>query len=169
MNFIMFESTLQAYMQASYHIATQSGNFALRIGEYSPPLATLYSSHGAHSSCYITASNPLGVETDEAANSTANRRLHAELQGLGYCVFEGDGASDDAIWPSEKSYLALGTSPDDARTLCEKYDQNAVVYIGEDAVPMLLIHPRALLTKTHAAKVGMMRCGTLALISRCRR
>jgi hypothetical protein len=65
--------------------------------------------------------------------------LKCELEALGATVFEGVGQGDDLAWPGEASYLALGLSRDQACLLGRKYQQNAIVWIGTNGTPELVL------------------------------
>ena len=53
-------------------------------------------------------------------------------------VIEGAGYPAGA-WPRELSYFALGIDEGAARQLGRRFDQDAVVWAGADAVPKLLL------------------------------
>lgn len=160
---VISDTILHAYITTAYQVAIENGSFDLRIGQRSHELLTLYSLHKVQSGCFITAFNPLGVEANETVNLAADQRLHTDLLAKGYGVLRGEGVGDDTVWPPEPSYLALGATAEDARILCSYFSQNAVVYAGKDAIPMLLLHTNSLITCPKVSTPTRFRCGTLAL------
>ena len=73
----------------------------------------------------------------------ANERGHAELahllQGHGVAAIEGSGSGKDTDWPAEKSWFALGLQLDPAKDIGRRFDQDAIVWVGPDAVPQLIL------------------------------
>lgn len=137
------QASLEAYRATTYVVETGERRIAMRIGQRSDELAWLHARHGTACSCFVTACNPYGVEARPAANDQACRALLAWLVGEGYVCFQGEGRGDARDWLPEQSYLALGVGRSPAEHLCERFHQNAVVWIGEGAVPELVLHPRA--------------------------
>ena len=66
-------------------------------------------------------------------------RLGRELRGLYPIVIEGAGADPTGAWPPEKSYFSLGVDLETARVLGRRYQQDAVVWTGKDAIPKLIL------------------------------
>ena len=130
---------IEAYLDTHYRVGVGPDAFVLRIGQQSPGLALRYAAIGSDCALFITAFNPLGQEQDDAANQTAHARLGAQLREVSDHVFEGDGADPSGQWPAERSYLAFGIDADAARELGRSFQQDAVVWIGKDAVPQLLL------------------------------
>jgi hypothetical protein len=111
----------------------------LRIGVRSEALAQLYASSGYASGVFITAYSPFGQPQSPELNEAAHARLGAELRSLGRPVIEGVGADPSGAWPEEKSFFAFGIGVDAARALGTRYEQNAIVWVGADAVPTLML------------------------------
>ena len=65
----------------------------------------------------------------------------AELAQAGYTTFPGEGAGSTGDWPAEPSVFVLDPAPNDALRLCSRFRQNAVVVVGSNGVPALLLHP----------------------------
>ena len=125
----------------------ERGAFALRIGEPSEPIRGLHRRAGTSSSVFVTACNRFGRRHADGENLAAMGRLHAWLAARGIRWIAGEGRNEDGSWETEPSVLALGMGVDDAKALCVEFEQNAVVVIGEDAIPRLVFHPRAVLSR----------------------
>lgn len=145
--------TLQAYVATRFRVdlapsaaakgKRTSKHLDLRVGKRSAGLATLHASHGVTDSIFVTAWNPLGQAQGHEANREAHLGLLAWLESRGFAYLSGRGIGDDPGWEPEESVLVLGGSSDLARALCVQFHQNAIVHVGADAVPVLILHPEA--------------------------
>jgi hypothetical protein len=113
--------------------------FVLHVDEASPALARLHEAHGVTTSAFLTAYNPFSKPQDDAVNTARQATLEAELKerGLVYVHGEGRGASDEG-W-TEPSFLVLGITHEDACAIGARYEQNAILFAGADAVPRLVL------------------------------
>jgi sugar phosphate isomerase/epimerase len=126
-----------AYRATQYRIGG-SESFTLSIDKQSDALLQLYRKTGQDCGLFITAFNPFGQAQSAEANEAAHSRLGEHLRALSRHVIEGAGyPSGD--WTPELSYFALGISEGAARQLGRRFDQDAVVWAGADAVPRLLL------------------------------
>lgn len=134
--------TLASYRSAHYVVHTGAVDLTLALDVPNPALADLMRAHGAASACLVTAYNPYSQERTPARNEAANAGLRAWLEARGWPLLEGYGScADEGDRNAERSFLAFGPDADDARAMCVAFDQNAVVFAGADAVPVLLFHP----------------------------
>jgi hypothetical protein len=130
---------IAAYHATHYRVGTGADGFTLRIGERSPELRRLYHSGSQSCGVFITAFNPFGQIQGDAENETAHSHLGDDLGAASSYVIEGEGADAMGLWPAEKSYLALGVNEESARSLGKHWRQDAVVWVGEDATPKLIV------------------------------
>ncbi len=84
--------------------------------------------------------NPLGKELTLEENKKANHELKNELFKKGLKIIEGYGESRDCKW-REGSFFAYPIDQDTALQLCCIFEQNAVVYVTSDGLPLLLLNP----------------------------
>lgn len=139
----LFQTTLdaaliQAYRETEYRVAGDQP-FTLRIGETSPELQALRSRRRSEPCAYITAFNPFSRVVSPSENAERHAQLGAELTKRGLTHIEGVGQHPSNNWPGEPSYLILGLDLEAARTLGMRMEQNAIVWIGADAVPELVL------------------------------
>jgi hypothetical protein len=143
--FFMAETTqihpdkVRAYLATDYRLGQTEHDIILNIGVRSERLGALFASCGVACGAFLTAYNPRGaIQSDEA-----NARGHAELADLlgdkGIRSIEGSGSEEGMEWPAEKSFFALGLHLDPAQQLGRHFDQDAIVWVGADAVPQLIL------------------------------
>ena len=130
---------ITAYLATDYRFGHGLDRITLRIDARSEALKRLYASSGYACGVFLTAYNPLGQALSLEANEAAHARLGAELKVLAIEVIEGVGADPTGAWPEEKSFFALGVELEAARTLGIRYHQDAIVWVGEDAIPILVV------------------------------
>ena len=130
---------VEAYRRTEYRVADGSYAFTMRIDEPSDSLRTCHFAHGVDCSTFITACNPRSRPTPEAENIAAMTRLASDLEERGYFVLHGRGVDPTGAWPGEPSFLVLGMTEPDAVALAHRFEQHAIVCVGEDATPRLVI------------------------------
>lgn len=130
--------TVQAYTETAYHVHGEPG-FTLRVGEASAELLAAHARQGVDCSAYLTAWNPFSRKTDHATNAARQAELIDALTRLGLVCMPGLGRHPSNDWPGEDSVLALGLGLDAAMALGVRFDQNAIVWSGADAVPQLIL------------------------------
>jgi hypothetical protein len=54
-------------------------------------------------------------------------------------AIEGSGSEEGTDWPSEKSYFALGLKRGESIEIGRHFDQDAIVWVCENAVPELIL------------------------------
>lgn len=131
-------STIQAYRETDFRVAAPEP-FVLRVGVASAQLAELYRQHRADCCIWITACNPYSQLIGDDANAARQLELARELRALGLTLFDSIGQHPAGNWPAEPGYLVPGLSLAVAKALGEKYEQNAILWCGPDAVPELVL------------------------------
>jgi Protein of unknown function (DUF3293) len=143
--FFLSESTqihpdkVRAYLATDYRLGHTSQDIVLTIGQRSERLAALFADSGVNCGAFLTAFNPQGAIQSDAANAQGHARLANQLTQLGLDAIEGSGSEEGSDWPSEKSYFALGMDLDAAKAIGTHFDQDAIVWVGADAVPQLIL------------------------------
>jgi uncharacterized protein DUF3293 len=130
---------IEAYPDTQYRVAWDGDPLTLMIDTRSEALSRLYATTGQACGVLITAFNPFGQAQSDEANEAAHGRLGEYLHVLTPFVIEGVGADPTGTWPEEKSFLALGINLVSARPLGLRIRQDAVVWVGEDAIPQLIL------------------------------
>lgn len=128
---------IAAYRATHYRVGNGPEAFTLRIDTKSDSLRRLYKTTGQTCGLFITAFNPFGRAQSAEANEAAHSHLGDYLRAIASHVIEGAGADPTGAWPEEISFFALGIGDDAARQLGSRFHQDAVVWVGPDAIPRL--------------------------------
>ncbi|MGF6637029.1 DUF3293 domain-containing protein [Paraburkholderia sp. MM6662-R1] len=132
------QATVKAYLETHYRVE-HDVPMTLIVGKPNPSLAALHEAAHVESSAFITACNSFSRVCDVEVNVRRQEALARELTQLGLKFINGVGQHPSGDWPGEPSFLVLGVSLEDAKELGERYDQNAIVWVGHDAVPQLML------------------------------
>ena len=130
---------VRAFLATDYRLGHTSQDIVLTIGQRSERLAALFDAKGVDCGAFLTAYNPQSTIQPDAINDRAHAELAAKLQALGLQAIEGTGSEEGTDWPSEKSYFALGLALEPAKEIGTHFDQDAIVWVGADAVPQLIL------------------------------
>ena len=131
--------TLCAYAATDYRVEAPGPPFVLRIGRPAPALAALLRATRSPGAAYLTACNPRSRPLPAWANRRRQARLRRLLAAQPWTLLEGRGQHPRGRWPAEASLLVLGLSCAAARALGRRFQQNAIVWCGADAVPRLVL------------------------------
>ena len=134
---IIDKDTIKAYRETHYRVGG-STPMTLLVGTLNSSLAALHEAAGVESSAFITACNPFSQACDDATNARCQEALAHELTRIGVKFIGGIGQHPASEW-AEPSFLVLGLSLEAARELGSRYEQNAVIWAGRDAVPQLVL------------------------------
>jgi nitrile hydratase accessory protein len=132
--------TIKDYLAAVYRIFG-SPDIDMRIGAHHAALTSLMKQHDATSAVFVTAFNPFGVKKAPAENDARNRALVERLGQWTLAALPGEGFDVERKWGIEASVFVPGATRDMADALLREFEQNAIVFIDERAVPELVLHP----------------------------
>jgi hypothetical protein len=130
---------IRAFLATDYRLGHTEHDIILNIGVRSERLASLFTSSGVVGGAFLTAYNPRGAIQSDEANKRGHAELAAMLNDQGIRGLEGSGEGKRSKWPAEKSYFALGLQLDAAKQIGRHFDQDAIVWVGADAVPQLIL------------------------------
>ena len=128
-----------AYLATNYCLGFGPEGIVLNIGKHSASLAERFTEHGVTSGAFITAYNPEGTQQSAEANSRDHAALLAQVAALGHAFIEGEGADATGEWPAERSVFACGMDKASACMVGRQFRQDAIVWVGPDAVPQLVL------------------------------
>ena len=129
---------VEAYKLACFKVLIED-NFLLRLDEINQQLVRLFAMDRVKSAAFITACNPFSQPTTDKENSAAQAKIEAEIKSFNLKFYPGQGEDLTGHWAAESSALVMGISLEQATLLGVKYQQNAIVWIGHDAKPQLLL------------------------------
>lgn len=132
------DSTIAAYQAACFRVLIEDG-FILRLDEINRQLVRLFAKDQVKSAAFITAYHPFSQPTTELENTAAQAELEAEIESIDLDFYPGHGEDPTGQWAAEPSVLVMGIGLEQAKRLGVKYQQNAIVWIGHDAKPHLLL------------------------------
>lgn len=135
---IIDPGTSQAYLETEYHVHGDPA-FTLRVGQASPELLDAHKRQRTKCSAFLTAHNPFSELLDEGTNAARQADLARELTHRSLVFHGGMGRHPSNDWPGEESFLVFDLSLEAAKTLCVRFQQNAFVWSGADAVPQLIL------------------------------
>ncbi len=129
---------VQAYLETEYKVHGDEP-FTLKVEKGSSALAAAHKRHVVHCSAFITAWNPFGVGQEIGVNNQRNAELFAEFRRHSLVSIEGVGQHPFNECSGEVSYLIFGLTLESAKTLGTRWEQNAIIWSGADAVPQLIL------------------------------
>ena len=130
---------IRAYRASDYRIGFTGQAIVLQPGLRSAQMAQLFATHGVTCGAFITAYNPQGAQRSTAENEQAHQRLLTYIESQGLKCLEGEGSEGGTDWLPEKSCFALGLGRSDAIEIGHLFGQDAIVWVGETAVPELVL------------------------------
>lgn len=130
---------IEAYLATSYRLGHNDQDIVFNIGRFSQPLADLLLSHQVVSGVFLSAFNPRGAIRSHDLNMRAHEKLSKDLMSLGHYCIEGSGNQDDPYWPAEWSFFVLGLDRKKGEALGEIFEQDAIVWVEQDAIPQLIL------------------------------
>ena len=130
---------VRAYRATDYRLGHTTQDIVLAPGLRSDRLAELFASKSVTCGAFLTAFNPLGTQKSDTENDQAHAQLATVLTDLGLEFIEGSGSEEGTDWPAEKSLFALGLNRKDAIAIGRQFDQDAIVWVGDSAVPELVL------------------------------
>ena len=130
--------TIQAYRETEFRVFVDDV-VVLKISEKNEELVGLFKAYRIETCAFVTAFNPLGELLSHEQNSNLQKRLEEEIQFRGLTYIAGEGKHPVGDWPGEPSYLVFDLSLEAAKILGRKFNQNAIVWCGPDAVPQLIL------------------------------
>lgn len=130
---------IRAYEATIHKIQINGAPITLWVGQYEPRLLGIYAAYEANCAALITAYNPWGEQQGQELNLADHQSLGDYLRSFSSNILTAEGAHPEGTWPPEPGYFVLGMSEDSAIAAGLQFRQDAVVWIGADAVPQLLL------------------------------
>lgn len=132
------ESLVDAYRSTNYEVHTNP-QFILKVGEFCSDLEDLFCKFNLSTGCFITACNPQSAELSKEQNTQLQEMLHSDLVSSKLHIINGMGSDPSGEWEGEPSFLVMGVSFADAKSLGIKYKQNAILWCDQRCTPDLIL------------------------------
>ena len=135
------QGLIEAYLGSDFlvHASPNAPTFTLRMGETCPVLSALYRATGCTTAAFITAWNPYSVTQPDGVNQSAQSRLVHEVETEGLKWLAGTGFDPKHPASGEDSILVVGLTQQQAIDWGSRFQQNAIVWVGANARPELLL------------------------------
>ena len=132
---------VQAYRHAWYEVVLPPHAMAcpLQVDTHSPALKHTMQQQGISQATLLTACNPQGELLSPMDNEGRMLALRQALQQAGWTWAPAFGRDPLSQWPGEDSLLVWHMDSALAQDWGLRWEQNAVLTIGRDAVPHLLL------------------------------
>ena len=130
---------IQAYLQTTYCVSLETETLSLNIGTQHNTLTDLFSTHAVNCGAFITAYNPKGTEQPSELNESAHDLLLDRVNSLGHKSLEAYTQTHASHWPTEHGLFVLGIALEQAQSLARDFDQDALVWVGSDLIPVLIL------------------------------
>lgn len=127
------------YLSASYQVMIDTDVITLSIDQHSKSLSQLFATSGHKNAVFITAFNPFNQQKTPQENSISNSRLYLALKQQTNLILESASSDPSGKIAVEKSFLALGIDLKTSKILGKHFKQNAIVWIGANAAPQLIL------------------------------
>ena len=130
-----------AYLQTDYWCAGIGSNpdFVLNINLLQPEMKVVYEVFATNCAAFLTAWNPYSRMLGELENTERQNQMIKRLESLGYSCLAAEGHPRNGDWKPESSILVPGLSEADACRIGKEFEQNAIVWVGQDCIPRLLV------------------------------
>jgi Protein of unknown function (DUF3293) len=132
------QETVQAYQETEFRVFAEN-SLVLKISIKSEDLLTLYKDHRSETCAFVTACNPIGDLLSEEKNFNLQKQLEEEIKFRGLNFIPGEGKHPIGSWQGEASFLIFDLSLESAKTLGRKFNQNAIVWCDQNAIPQLIL------------------------------
>lgn len=121
-----------AYRNTTFRAYVHDQHVDIKIGYRHPLLDEVLLQHKATSWAFITASNPAGQCLPDRENIRRDEELSMLFKTISETTkvvkYDGEGIPDTGDWKPEKSYLVIGITHPEARSLGKKFGQDAIVW-----------------------------------------
>lgn len=124
-----------SYVNTEYKVYNPP--IVIKIGIENQALNDLVQSFNKTTWAYITAFNPFSKSLPKEENLKRHQELKIKIAN--YNFFEGEGIGKDITWEPELSFLVVGISHEEAISIGDFFEQNAIILGDINGVPELKI------------------------------
>lgn len=136
---LISKNLIASYLSTYYQVGTGPDAISLRIEQHSKPLTKLLATFKQSCAAIMSAYNPCSRLVSNEANLAAHELLRNYLNHHSYSTIESLNVDPSGKWPPEKSFFVPGLDLNTARSIGQKFNQNAIVWIENEAIPHLVL------------------------------
>jgi hypothetical protein len=136
---VIASNLITSYRRTYYRVGTDCNSISLHIDQYSESLAKLLTASKQLCAAILSAYNPYSQLTSNEENLATHEQLRNLLQHRAYPIIESLNIDPTDQWPPEKSFFVLGLDINTSRSIGQRFNQNAIVWIGKEAIPRLIL------------------------------
>ena len=129
---------IRAYQETEYRVHAEPP-FTLRIGQFCPELLQEYKNRKVSCCAFLTSCNPFSQALKPEQNADRQQTLAMELKSRSLKYLEGFGQHPSNGWEGEPSFLVFDLSLEAAKAMGRSFEQNAVVWVGPEGLPELIV------------------------------
>jgi len=130
-----------AYENADYLVSETDSLFTIKIGKKNYQLEQLLKKHHVSNWAFVTAHNPHSEKLNKKDNLNRHQKLISYCETQNYKYYSGQGIDKSGEWESENSLLIIGIDVEQAKSLGQHFQQNAIV-CGSVDEPAFLVSCR---------------------------
>ncbi|MER2514079.1 MAG: DUF3293 domain-containing protein [Nitrosomonas ureae] len=136
---VIASNLITSYRRTHYRVGTDSNSIFLRIDQYSESLAKFLAASKQSCAVIVSAYNPYSQLASNEENLGAHEQLRNLLQHHPYPIIESLNIDPTGQWPPEESLFVPGLDLNTGRSIGQRFNQNAIVWIDNEAIPRLIL------------------------------
>ncbi len=136
---VIASNLITSYRRTHYRVGTDCNSISLHIDQYSESLAKLLTASKQSCAAIVSAYNPYSQLASNEKNLAVHEQLRNLLQHRAYPIIESLNIDPIDQWPPEKSFFVPGLDLNTSRSIGQRFNQNAIVWIDNEAIPRLIL------------------------------
>ncbi|SEQ01580.1 DUF3293 domain-containing protein [Nitrosomonas ureae] len=136
---VIASNLITSYRRTHYRVGTDCNSISLHINQYSESLAKLLTASKQSCAAIVSAYNPYSQLASNEENLAVHEQLRNLLQHRAYPIIESLNIDPIDQWLPEKSFFVPGLVLNTSRSIGQRFNQNAIVWIDNEAIPRLIL------------------------------
>jgi len=136
---VIASNLVTSYRRTHYRVGAGCGSILLRIDQHSESLEKILATSKQSCAAIVSAYNPYSQLASNEENLGAHEQLRNLLQHHPYPIIESLNIDPTGQWPPEESLFVPGLDLNTGRSIGQKFNQNAIVWIDNEAIPRLIL------------------------------
>ncbi|MBY0498629.1 MAG: DUF3293 domain-containing protein [Nitrosomonas sp.] len=136
---VIASNLITSYLRTHYQVGAECNSISLHIDQHSESMAKLLTASKQSCAAILSAYNPHSQLASNEENLAAHEQLRNLLQHRAYPIIESLNIDPTDQWPPEKSFFVPGLDLSTSRSIGQRFNQNAIVWIDNEAIPRLIL------------------------------